>query len=203
MRQNETVYWQDVPFNDRFNNEYDSGTYTLTYIFAGPIATPLQVTATPGSVGASGEGWITTLTAAQAASLVPGIYGWQAVLTAAGPPSVRIVAAEGEVVVEADLAIAGANFDPRSTWQIILSQCETALQAWAASGQKIRSYRINGREMMFEGVNGIVLLEKRARSRVEAEKQIASGGDRRNIRIGFSPPSSGVPTDSSKNWPWW
>jgi len=206
MRQNETAYWQDVPYTDKFDNEYDSGTYTLTYYFAGPAAAPIQVVATPGTVGASGEGWISTFSAAQAAQMVPGLYGWQAVLTAsppAVPAAVRIVAAEGEITVEQDLSSLTGKYDPRSTWQIILNQCETALQAFAASGNKIRSYRINGREMMFEGVAGIIALERYARGRVSAEQMIGSGGDRRNIRIGFSPPSSGIPTDNSKNWPWW
>ena len=38
FRQNETVYWQDTAYTDRFDNIFDSGSYALTYVFAGPAS---------------------------------------------------------------------------------------------------------------------------------------------------------------------
>ena len=207
LRQNETAYWQDVPFTDEFSNQYDSGTYTLTYVFAGVGNAPLSVTATPGSAGTvTAQGWTTRLTPTQAAQLLPGRWWWQAVLTAPAvgmTPAQRVVAAEGEVLVEPDLATLSGSYDGRTQWQIILANCEQALAVFQASGSRLKEYEILGRRMSFEGTGGIIELATYARGRVEAEKQAGSGGDRRNIRIGFSPPTSGVPAVASKNWPWW
>jgi hypothetical protein len=85
MRQNETIYWEDTPYSDRFNNTLDSNSYGLTYAFAGPSATPVTVTATP-STGANssslgGGGWTSQFTATQAALMIPGTWWWQAILT--------------------------------------------------------------------------------------------------------------------------
>jgi hypothetical protein len=85
MRQNETIYWEDTPYSDRFSNTLDSNSYGLQYAFAGPAAAPVILVAVP-STGASssslgGGGWTTQFTAAQAASMVPGKWWWQAILT--------------------------------------------------------------------------------------------------------------------------
>lgn len=203
MRQNETPYWQDEPFTDKFDTEYDSGTYTLTYVFAGASVAPVSLVASPLPTGAGSRGWQTQFDATNAALMLPGAYWWQAVLTFAGPPAQRIVAAEGELVVEQDLAAVSGTFDGRSTLEIGLSNCESALTVFQASGGRVKSYKIVGREMMFQDDKEIRDLADWFRGRLEAEKQAADGGNRRMIRIGFAPASSGTPTDSSKNWPWW
>lgn len=203
MRQNETPYWQDTPFTDKFDTEYDSNTYTLTYYFAGAATTVQNLVGVPQTVLGNGQGWQTQFDATTSGKMVPGKYWWQAVLTFAGPPAQRIVAAEGELVVEADLANAGGGFDGRSVMEIGLANCETALTTFQSSGGMIKSYRIANREMVFQDLKEIIDLANWFRGRVEAEKQSADGGNRRMLRVGFSPPTSGVPTDSSKNWPWW
>lgn len=269
FRQNETVQWQDVPYTDRFSNEYDSNSYGLTYIFAGASAQPISIAAAPAATGGveglQGGGWVTTLTAAQAASFLPGKYWWQAVLagltaaftasisgtalaigggltgtvvqgaalTGAGIPngvtivsgsgnnwvisqpltigseamttalSGRIVAFEGESVVEQDFASLSGSYDGRSYWQQVLDAATQALTQFQASGGRLKSYTIAGRSMTFQDDKDIMALESLARGRVEAEKQAASGGDRRNIRIGFNRPTAGLPSSNSMNWPWW
>jgi hypothetical protein len=272
LRQNETAYWEDVSFTDRFDNEYDSLSYTLTYVFAPQTGSAgiFQIVAAPGASdfgteGTGGSGWITQLTATQATLLTPGLWSWQAWLSGTtqatftgsiagnqltvtsqvgdieygstvagvgvaantlivsgsngtytvsvsqnvGPIAMtatlptRVMAAEGELTVEMDLATVSGSFDPRSQWEIILANCETALAVFQASGGRVKEYEIQGRRMAFDGTNGIIALHVKAQARVNAEKFEASGGDNRNIRIGFAPASSGVPTDSSKNWPWW
>ena len=271
MRQNETIYIEDVPFNDRFNNTRDANSYSLQYAFAGPASTPVIVTATPTSTagvsGLNGSGWLTSFTAAQAAQMIPGLWFWQAVLigysanfnatiagqvmTLTGSPTgaicvgatltgtgipantqivsgsglvwnistsltigsaeamstavipQRIVAAEGQMTVEPDLSTLTGVYDGRSTMQIGLANCENALLVFQSSGGRIKDYTIAGRKMTFQDDKEIRALADWFRARVNAEKFEASGGDQRMIRIGFAPPSSGIPTSSSKNWPWW
>lgn len=195
MRQNETPYWDDVAYTDRFGQVYDSANYTLTYVFAGASAAPVSITAT-----ANGLGWRTAFDSAKAAQMLPGLYWWQAVLTA---PGVRLVPAEGELVVEKDLAAVTGTFDGRTVYENGLAACETALATFSQSGGRIKSYEIAGRRMEFADTSEIKELADWFRARIEAEKMERSGGDRRYIRIGFGPPTSGVPTSQSKNWPWW
>jgi hypothetical protein len=271
MRQNETLYWKDAPLNDRFNNNLDSGSYNLQYAFAG-AGTPQTVMGVGGigpNGGLSGSGWLTQFTAAQAGAMAPGLWWWQAILTAivssftgiintsgqlttAGdlvgtivqgatitgpgvpqgmmvgpqvggiwtvnnPPAIgigpiamatgfspaRIVAAEGQIVVEADLSTLTGTFDGRSTMEIGLAACENALIVFSASGGRIKHYAIAGREMTFQDDKEIRELADWFRSRLSAEKAKASGGQDRMIRIGFSPASSGTPGSNSRNWPWW
>ena len=268
FRQNETITWQDVPYSDRFFNQFDSNSYLLTYVFVGP-SVPISIAAVPSTLGGvqglSGSGWVTTLTKVQAALFLPGNYWWQAILTGltsaftgsitgtaltvlsgftgtivlgatvagAGIPAgvtiisgsgnnwvvsqslsigseaittnlaTRTVAFEGELTVEPDYAALLGTYDGRSSWQQILDAATTALLQFQASGGRVKAYNIAGRSMTFQDDKEIMAIENLARSRVEAEKQAASGGDRRNLRIGFSAPNSGVPTANSKNWPWW
>jgi hypothetical protein len=266
MRQNETPYWTDIPFTDKFNNEYDSGTYTLKYVFAGASVQPVTLTAVPNSAGTAGQGWKTTFDPTNSALMLPGLYNWQAILTGTpapftgsisgttltltAPPSAgtvavnaivtgtgvaantvivsgsglvwtvsvsqtvasesmtatlptRLVASKGNIVIETDLASVSGTFDGRTQMQIGLANCEAALLVFQNSGGRVKAYTIAGRQMTFQDDKQIRELADWFRARVGAEKQEQSGGDRRNLRIGFSPPSSGTPAVSSRNWPWW
>lgn len=271
MRTGETVYWEDTPFNDRFNNTLDSNSYALQYAFAGP-GSPLQVNATAASgVSTSsigGGGWLTQLTAAQAALLAPaGKWWWQAILIgysasftgtiagqtltlsgltgtivqgavvtgvgvapntrivqgagsswqvsnsqSIGPIAMttviapaRIVAAEGELIVEPDLSSLGGVFDGRSTMEIGLATWEAALAALtgANGSMPVKQYTIGSRHLMYQDLKEITDMVNWFRGRVNAEKMKASGGQDRMIRVGFTPPSSGSQVSNSRNWPWW
>lgn len=85
MRQNEQIYWEDTPYNDRFNNTLDSNSYGLQYAFAGPVTTPVLITAAPSNgisaASLGGGGWLSQFTAALAAQMLPGRWWWQAILT--------------------------------------------------------------------------------------------------------------------------
>lgn len=266
MRQNETPYWQDVPYTDKFNNQYDSGSYALQYAFAGPSQGAVVVAAVAAATNVAGQGWVSQFTPAQAAQMLPGLYKWQAILTglavgfsgsisgttltvtvppalgalapnqvvtgpgvAAGtvivsgsglswvvnnPQSVgaealvaqlptRIVPLEGNTTVEVDLATVSGTYDGRTTMQVGLANCEAALTVFQASGGAIKAYNIAGRSMTFQDLKEIRDLCDWFRARVQIEEDKLLGGDSRNIRVGFAPPSSGVPASSSKNWPWW
>lgn len=115
----------------------------------------------------------------------------------------RIVAGEGEMLVEQDLSSLTGVADLRSTMEIGLANCEAALLVFQTSGGRIREYTIGQRRMVFQNDEEIRKLADWFRARVFAQRASASGGQRRMIRIGFSPPSSGIPTSNSKNWPWW
>lgn len=268
MRTGETVGWSDVPYNDRLNNTYDSGSFALTYAFAGPATAAAIVIPAVAGTNLAGLGWVTLFTPIQAALFTPaGAWYWQAILTgltaafngtvAAGQLTVtsgltgtilpgaviagagitvgttvvsgsgnswklsdatlnigapqamttnlqrRIIAAEGHLIVEPDLSTFTGAYDGRSTMQIGLANCEAALATWTSSGGPVRRYSIGGRMMEFHNLKELQELCSWFRGRVTAEKMAAAGGDSRNIRIGFSPPTSGIPTSNSKNWPWW
>jgi len=81
MRQNETVYWTDYPYTDKFNNQYDSGSYVLQYAFAGASASAVVVNAVATATNVAGQGWLSTFSPTQSALMLPGVYKWQAILT--------------------------------------------------------------------------------------------------------------------------
>jgi hypothetical protein len=267
IRQNETPYWEDVAYSDKYNNSFDSLSYAITYAFAGP-GQPFTVAGEPASnagvEGLGGGGWTTQLTQAQSALFtVTGKWWWQAILTgysatltgtisgstltvsgvtgticpgavlsgvgvtagttivngsgsswqvtpvqSVGPVAMtcvivpqRIVAAEGELIVEPDLSVAGGVFDGRSSSEIALDLWQAAYSALATNG--VKSYEIAGRRMMYRDLPEIQKAIDYYRGRVFAEKAAASGGQRRLIRQGFSPAASGSQTSNSRNWPWW
>ena len=210
LRQNEQAYWTDTAYSDRFNNTLDSNSYKLTYAFAGP-GTPFQVVATAGTYdegfsGVGGGGWTTQLTSGQASGLTPaGKWWWQAILTIlpgiTGNNPARIVAAEGEVTFEPDLSTLATTFDGRSDSEKAYDLFTAAYQALATGS--VKSYEIAGRRMQYRDLAEIQSAINYYRGRIAAEKQKASGGQDRFIRIGFSPASSGSQVSNSKNWPWW
>ena len=201
MRQKETVYWEDVPFADRFNNQFDAGSYQLKYAFAGPGPAPVTLTAAVIS-GAGGNGWRTTFDPTNAALMLPGVWWWQAVLTDIATGLNRIIAAEGQITVEPDLASLTSAFDGRSVAQKALDDCEAALATFG-SGGSIKRYSIGGRMMEFQDITQIIAQRNMWKARVNAEVAKANGGDTRQIRVGFARPSSGSQVTNSKNWPWW
>jgi hypothetical protein len=115
----------------------------------------------------------------------------------------RIVANEGTTVVEADLSQIDGTFDGRSTMQVGLANAEAALIVFQTSGGRIKAYNIAGRSMTFQDDKEIRDLCDWFRARVQIEQDESYGGDTRFLRVGFCPPSSGVPASSSKSWPWW
>jgi len=115
----------------------------------------------------------------------------------------RIVPLEGNLTVETDLSTVQGPYDGRTQMQIGLANAEAALIQFQSSGGRIKAYNIAGRSMTFQDDKEIRELCDWFRARVQIEEDKLLGGDSRFIRIGFSPPSSGVPASSSRNWPWW
>lgn len=178
FRQNETPSWDDDVYQDVNGNSYNSSQYTLTYVLVGPISSPVQITAT-----ANGLGFTTSLTPTIAATLVPGLYGWQGVLTAT---NFRMVAGEGQLTVEADFASLTGVYDGRTVAQKALAACENALSTFNASNGMIKRYTIDGRTMEFQDVDKIIALMNTWRERVSSEQDALAGGKSRNMLLRFS-----------------
>lgn len=177
FKQGDSAVWTDVGFVDVNGTSYDSGTYTLKYVLAGPISTPVTLTAV-----ANGSGWKTTLDTATSAGLIAGLYGWQVQVFATG---VRITVDEGELTVEADLASAGANYDTRTLAEKALAAAEQALATFQATGGRIQSYTIGNRHMTFQRDADILPIVNYWRGRVSLEKSIATGGRDRMLLARF------------------
>lgn len=158
--------WNDVPFIDANGNGYDSTGYTLKYVIAGPIPAPLIIQAV-----ASGNGWQTTLTTTDSATLVAGLYSWKAQIFATG---VRFTLDEGELTVEADLILAGANYDGRSQAEIALANAREALAVFQSSGGRIQHYTIGSRSMSFQKDSDILAVVNFWKAEVDKEKMIAN-----------------------------
>ncbi|MDD5247824.1 MAG: hypothetical protein PHY45_02495, partial [Rhodocyclaceae bacterium] len=120
------------------------------------------------------------------AGLTPGKYWWTAALTAAGE---RITAGRGELIIEADLADLTPPYDGRSQAEIALSDAETALASFKASGGKIKRYTIGSRTMEFQAITDIMQVVSYWRIKVSNEqsrRQIAQGlGDPRKLFVRF------------------
>lgn len=177
LRQGDSAQWIDTPFADVNGVHYDSGTHTLKYTLAGPIAAPLVLTATP-----NGSNWQTSLSASASAGLAAGLYWWSAQAFAT---NVRVTLTEGELTVDADLALVGANFDNRSVAEKALAAAEAALSQFQASGGRIQHYVIGNRQMTFQRDAEILDIVKYWRARVASEQMQANGGLGRQILTRF------------------
>lgn len=181
LLQGDSAYWNDDPVEDSYGKRYDSGSYTLAYIIAGPVASPLTLNAV-----ANGIGWTTTLTAAQSAALQPGTYWWQAVITGTG---VRITAGSGEFTIEANLAQVTGAYNGSSFAEQALADAETALASFQTSGGKIKKYTIGMRTTEYQTQADLMIVVNYWRMRVANEgaaKQIAQGlGNPRKMFVRF------------------
>lgn len=174
---NETPTWLDDSFTDSVTGVvYTSATHTLIYVMAGPIASPVTLTAT-----ANGLGWTTTLGVVNSALMLAGLYGWQAVVSAAG---FRKVKATGNLVVLPDLALAGANYDARTNYEKALDIWKAALTAVTSS--PVREYQIGNRRMSYRDLKEITGMIQFLTAQVATEKASTSAGKSRNLLVRFN-----------------
>jgi hypothetical protein len=191
IRQNETPSWDDDMYEDVNGNLYPSGTWTLTYILAGPSSSPVAIVGVPSSTGSSG--WTSTITPALAAQLLPGTYWWQGVLTATAgaapllPTAQRIVAGEGELTVQVDYGAVAGIYDGRSTAEKALAAWENCFLALAGTtGPPVKSYKIGDREMTYADLPSIKTAVDYWRARVASDKDLADGGRSRKLLVRWS-----------------
>jgi hypothetical protein len=178
FKQGDSAVWRDPPFVDANGVAYDNASYTLKYALAGPIAAPVILTAV-----ASGSDWQTALTTTQSAALLPGIYWWQAQVFAT---NVRITVDEGELTVDKDFALVGANFDNSTVAEKALAAAEAALSVFQASGGRVQSYTIGGRHMTFQRDTEILEVVTYWRKRVVTDRSTAGGARDRHIHMRFN-----------------
>jgi hypothetical protein len=183
LLQGDSAYWNDDPVTDSYGKRYDSGSYVLSYVIAGPLASPLTLTAV-----ANGTGWTTTLTAAQSATLQPGTYWWQAVITASG---VRVTAGSGEFTIETNLAQLSGAYNGSTMAEKALADAEQALATFQTSGGKIKKYTIGMRTTEYQTQADLMIVVNYWRMRVANEgaaSQIAQGlGNPRKMFVRFNP----------------
>ena len=149
IEQGDCPSWIDQPFTDDQGTTYSAANYGLQYILAGATA-PLTLTGVT-----TGVGWTTQISTTQSGGLSPGLYWWQAQLTAA---SFQLTVARGEIFVAVNLANAAANYSGLSQAEQQLAQWQNALAALTGSNgsSPVESYRIGTREMKYRNVDEIL-----------------------------------------------
>jgi hypothetical protein len=151
--------------------------YTLSWAIRGAVA--LNVTA----VEDSGGSYLTTITAAQTATLTPGEYTWQAYLT--NSDNERQTIGQGRVTVKPNLFTQTAPYSTITSAEQMLVEVEAAIGA-VTEGQ---AYKIKDREMTRANLSELVTLRDRLRWEIFNEKRqqdIANGlPDPRKVRVRF------------------
>jgi hypothetical protein len=145
----DSASWHDLPWIDSQSHEVlGSDLWTLTYQLRGPSMLTLVAVA-------NGDGWTTSMTTAQSATLLPGTYVWAAYLTI---PGARRSIGGGTLIIKADLSQVTTPMDARTVARKALDDCEAALANFNATGGKIKRYAINGRETEFHSLTDLMLV---------------------------------------------
>lgn len=178
----DSATWSDDPVALPDGRLADASAWVLKYFLRGPAS--LDLTAV-----ASGRAWQTTLTAVASAALTAGDYVWSAVITLAAE---RITCGSGRFTLTPDLGSVGAPYDGRSTAQIALASCESAMATFNSTGGKVKKYQIAGRTMEFQTIAELMQLHSFWKMRVMAEQSassVANGmGNPRNLYTRFIRP---------------
>lgn len=176
----DSITWKDDASRDNLGNAVTSGDWALAYYIRGAQAL------TVNSV-ASGNGWQTTITAAQSGALAAGLYYWQAV---ASKGDDRITLGSGQITVLANLAYTGSPtaYDGRSEAEQILDAINTEIKARLQGGATIE-YSIGNRSLRKEPMSELLALQARYRTIVVRQRQaqsIANGlGNPRSLYVRF------------------
>lgn len=157
----DTVVWDDDSTHDTLGNPITSD-WTLTYYVRG--TKQLTVTA-----AANGDGWRTTVSSSQSATLPPGDYYWQASASKSGQ---RITLGSGTLKVTQDLSAltATASYDGRSAAEQALSAIDAEIQARLTGGMA-EEYTIGNRSLRKTSMKDLVALQSRYKMIVTRERQ--------------------------------
>jgi len=172
IRQGETASWADYAFTDTQGNSYQSNTHALTYVIAGPASTtilPLSLVAV-----AQGNGWTTSITAAQSAGLAVGRFFWAAYASKTG---VRVTASTGYFDVLQDLLTAGTVYDGSTQNEKDLAAVRAEMTARIAGTATIE-YSIGTRHLKKEPMSELIKMETHLIIKVRrdrAAEKIANG----------------------------
>lgn len=157
--------------------DYPAGTWTAAWYFENAVAA-----FTVGS-SASGTDFVAAETAANTASLSPGKYRWQLVVTSGAN---RYTVASGFTTVRPNPAALG-KVDHRSHARKVLDAIEAVLEKRATQSQQAMS--INGRSLEFTSYSELLALQSRYQQMVAAEEaaQLVNEGrpTRRRLQVRF------------------
>lgn len=176
----DSVTWKDASVRDSLGNLLTSADWALTYILRGETALTL-------TGAADGQGWQTTMTAAQSATLKAGRYFWQASVSKGDE---RITLYYGELTVLPNLAYSTnpAAYDGRSQAEQDLAALEAEIRARITGGASIE-YSIGNRSLKRESLSELRAMRAELKRIVVKEKvaqDIAQGrGNPRNIFVSF------------------
>lgn len=177
LRAGDSASWVDYPTTDNLGDLISSADWALKYRLVG--AQVLTLTAV-----AEGDGWSTSITKAQTATLGSGDYHWQAYVESG---SERVTLGGGKIKLLADLSTATAGSEQRSQAAQDLAAVQAAIRALVTSGAK--SYTIGGRSLTKIDVPDLLLIESRLKAEVVRERKaemIASGlGNPSNVYVRF------------------
>lgn len=175
----DSAAWRDDPIDGLGGLRMTSADWTLTYELRGP--TQLSVTAT-----AAGEGWLSILTLAASATLLPGSYKWAAILSKTDE---RATVANGVLTIEQDLSGVSNAIDARSVAVKALEDCEKALATFNTTGGKVKRYTIGDRQMEFQTLAELMQLlnywKLRVNNEVAAAKVTNGESNPKTLRVRF------------------
>lgn len=175
----DSASWVDCAWTDASGVRHTSADWALKYEIRGPAQVTLNAVA-------DGDGWKTTLSIADSATLTPGTYIWGAYLSKTGE---RITVGSGNLVVAADLSTINTPQDVRSVAEKALADCEAALANFSATGGKIKRYMIQGRETEFQTLADLTKVLQYWKIRVRNERAALSiqngNGDPRKLLVRF------------------
>lgn len=181
--QGDSVTWRDVPTTDNLGNTISSPNWALAWYFSGPTTLTVNSTAYNG-------GWETSLSSAQTAALTAAAtqdanYYWQAT---ASYGAQKVTIGTGTLLIQQNLANAGANYDGRTKAEQDLAAVETEIRARITGGATVE-YMIGTRRLRKEPISALMELQSRLKLIVAKERQaqsIANGlGDPRNVYVRF------------------
>ena len=171
----DTPAWTDVAFADSQGSPIDSGAWSLTYSFRGPIpAGNVDVSGV-----AKGTGWSMALTSAQTAAMntlaTQQTWYWQAVATKTGG---RVTAGSGTLLVKPNVAGLATNaiFDGRSQAELDLAAVRAEISARVSGGATLE-YTIGTRSLKKEPMAALVQIEQRCLRIVARERAAASAAN--------------------------
>lgn len=165
--QGDSRKWQDAPFVGDLGARIDSGSYTLKYSLRGPVTLDL-------SAATYEDGWQTTLSTTDSATLTAGNYAWTAYAVSA---TERITAGQGVLEVIADLTAQAAGYDSRTQAEKNLDAVETEIAARIA-GHATVDYTIGTRSLKKEPISALLALRSQLKYEIRRDRRkqkIANG----------------------------
>lgn len=177
----DSATWDDASFTDTQGGSYAAPLWALRYELRG--AQVLTLNAAP-----NGSGWRTSITAAQSAALVGGMYSWAAYATNGAQ---RVTAGKGTLQIEADITGAIAGYDGRTQNQKDLDAVRAEIRGRVNGGMTVE-YMIGSRSLKKEPSSELLVIESRLVRMVASENaaaSIANGlGDPRQFGVRFRRP---------------